>query len=391
MRAAFSVADHFHGEFDESRLAEWASLLRSRLQAPSVDLGVLFLSPRWAPMAREILDILRVHGRIPRIIGCSANGALCNGHEHEEFSGLALALFHLPGAELHLLHFPAEALGDLDACRPWARIPRPCRGAIALADPFQTYNDAWLDRWNLDFPGIPVIGGLASGIGSSDSSQLYIDGDILEDGVVLAALSGAVSILPMVSQGCTPIGDPWTITRAERNVIFGIANRPAYSVLVDTFNALPAEERQRTQNNLMVGFASAEDRADHAAGDFLVRNLLGVDPRHGALAVGALARPGQTLQFQRRDGDAASADLVRCLERTRAALGQRKPIGALLFSCCGRGQRLFGKPDHDAAMVQEHLGPLPVVGILANGEIGPVGPSCHLHGYTASMALLVRD
>ncbi len=391
MRAPFSVADHFHGDFDEPRLAAWASQLRSRLPAPSVDLGVLFLSPRLTPMAREVLDILRVHARIPRLVGCSANGAACNGHEHEEFKGLALALFHLPGASVHPIHVPGTDIPFEDSPAPWSGLPEPCRGAIALADPFQTHNDGWLAAWNEDFPNVPVVGGLASGLGRSDSCQLYLDGNVHDHGVVLAALTGAVSILPMVSQGCTPIGHPWTITRAERNVIFGIANRPAYSVLVDTFNALPAEERQRAQNNLMVGFASAEDRPDHAAGDFLVRNLLGVDPRQGALAVGALARPGQTLQFQRRDADAADADLVRCLERARSSLGQRKPIGALLFSCCGRGQGLFGKPDHDAALIQEHLGPIPLAGLLANGEIGPVGPSSHLHGYTAALALFVRD
>lgn len=391
MRTPYSVADFFAGEMNEARLSVWADQLRARLPAPSVELGVVFLSPRWAARAADVLDILRVHARIPRLVGCSAHGAVANGREHEEMDGLVLALHHMPGASIEVAHLPAEALPGEDEPGRWPSLPGPCRGALAFADPFQTHNDGWLSAWNRDFPSVPVVGGLASGLGTTDACQLYVDGDVHDDGVVLVMVGGAFSVVPMVSQGCTPIGDPWTITRAERNVIFGIANRPAYSVLVDTFNALSEEERQRAQNNLMVGFASAEDRPEHGAGDFLVRNLLGVDPRHGALAVGAVARPGQTLQFQRRDAEAASADLARCLERTRVLLAGRRPVGGVLFSCCGRGQGLFGKPDHDATLIQEHLGPLPLTGLLANGEIGPVGSSCHLHGYTASLALLVRD
>ncbi len=391
MRTPFSVADFFQGDMDEARLASWASQLRARLPAPSVDLGVVFLSPRWSSRAQDILDVLRVHARIPRLVGCSAHGAVSNGREHEEMDGLVLALHHLPGATLDVVHVAADALTGDDAVMPWSGLASSCRGALAFADPFQTHNEGWLAAWNRDLPSVPVVGGLASGLGTSDTSQIYRDGEVHEDGVVMVFVGGAFSVVPMVSQGCTPIGDPWTITRAERNVIFGIANRPAYSVLVDTFNAMSAEERQRAQNNLMVGFASAEDRPEHGAGEFLVRNLLGVDPRHGALAVGAMARPGQTVQFQRRDADAASADLSRCLERTRGVLAGRKPVGGVLFSCCGRGQGLFGKPDHDATLIQEHLGPLALSGLFANGEIGPVGSSCHLHGYTASLALFVRD
>lgn len=391
MRTPFSAADSYHDVLDEARLASWAAQLRARLPAPTVDLGVAFLSPRLAPRAAEILDILRVHARIPRLVGCSAHGTACHGREHEESQGLVLSLLHLPGASIDLFHLPADRLPSDDTPAPWSRLAGSCRGALAFADPFQTHNEGWLSAWNQDFPGVPIVGGLASGLGTSDACQLYLDGQVLGHGVVLALVGGSVSVVPMVSQGCTPIGDPWIITRADRNVIFGIANRPAYSVLVDTFNALSSEERQRAQNNLMVGFASSEQRPEHAHGEFLVRNLLGVDPRQGALAVGALARPGQTLQFQRRDAEAASTDLVRCLERTRSALGSRRAIGGILFTCCGRGQGLFGKPDHDAALIQEHLGPLPVVGLFANGEVGPVGPTSHLHGYTASLALLVQD
>ena len=125
-------------------------------------------------------------------------------------------------------------------------------------------------------------------------------------------------------------------------------------------------------------------------GDFLVRNLIGADPNSGCIAVGALPRAGQTLQFQRRDSQAATQDMTALLERARQNLGSRTLLGGCLCTCNGRGQRLFGYPNHDAAMVQMHLGPLGLAGFFCNGEIGPVGDRNFLHGYTASLALFLK-
>jgi small ligand-binding sensory domain FIST len=393
MRSPDSVVDVYNGNWNEGDIAQWARALRAQLSAPVVSLGIVFVSPALAPHAVDLLEVLRLHARIPLLVGCSAEVGFAGADEHPLSTGFILALHHLPGALLHAFHLPQNVIAEgLESarCRELAHSPTARSGGfIAFADPFQTHNEAWLAAWNGAFPGVPTVGGLAGDIGGN-VSQVYLNGAVHDDGVVLVGFTGEIGILPMVSQGCTPIGEPWTITRAERNFILGIANRPAYSVLVDTFNGLPEDERKRAHNNLMVGFASSEDRDEHRPGDFLVRNLLGVDPRAGALAVGTHPRTGQTLQFQRRDADSAAADLARALELTRTQLRGRKPLGGVLFACCGRGEPFFGHPGHDALAIQEQVGPLPIAGLSAQGEIGPVGATSHLHGYTASLALFVR-
>jgi small ligand-binding sensory domain FIST len=189
-----------------------------------------------------------------------------------------------------------------------------------------------------------------------------------------------------------PIGQSWLITRSDRNFILGLGNRPAYSVLVDTFNGLTPEEQARSQNNLFIGLANNEYHEEFQAGDFLIRNLLGADPGSGVLAVGAYPRTGQTLQFHRRDAAAAGQELGRLLEGLRERLRGRTVHGGLMCLCLGRGARMFGRPDPDAALVQEQLGPLPMAGFFGNGEIGPVGDANFLHGYTAVLGLFVsRD
>jgi len=194
----------------------------------------------------------------------------------------------------------------------------------------------------------------------------------------------------VISQGCTPIGETWTITKVDRHFINEIGNRPAYQVLVETFNKLSAPDQKKSSGNLFVGLVMNEYLEEFRCGDFLIRNLLGADPKSGSIAVGALPRLGQTVQFQRRDAAAASEDMEALLSQAKQDLGGAPIYGACLSCCNGRGQRLFGQPSHDAQLIQKRLGPLGLTGFFCNGEIGPVGERNFLHGYTASLALFVR-
>jgi small ligand-binding sensory domain FIST len=189
----------------------------------------------------------------------------------------------------------------------------------------------------------------------------------------------------VVSQGCEPIGRTWTITDADGYVVRTLGNRPTYEVLMETIQSLEPSARQRAARNLLVGLAMDEYRDDFKRGDFLIRNVLGVDQATGALAVGAEPHVGQTLQFQIRDARAADEELRHMLS---ASGGSARDTAAVLFACNGRGAGLFGAPDHDARTVRELLGPVPLAGLFCNGEIGPVGKSTFLHGFTASLGLI---
>ncbi|HEY6167386.1 MAG TPA: FIST C-terminal domain-containing protein, partial [Verrucomicrobiae bacterium] len=246
-----------------------------------------------------------------------------------------------------------------------------------------------LAGWNEAYAPLPIVGGLASGNFNEQLTQVYLNGEVFTEGGVALAVGGAVAIEGVISQGCTPIGDTWTLTKVDRNLIHQIANRPAYEVLVDTFNSLPAEEQKKAQQNLFIGLVTNEYLEEFHRGDFLVRNLVGADPKSGIIAVGALPRAGQTIQFQRRDAAAAREDMEALLARAKKQLAGRTIYGACLCCCNGRGERLFGEPSHDARCTQTILGPLGLSGFFCNGEIGPVGERNFLHGYTASLALFV--
>ena len=260
---------------------------------------------------------------------------------------------------------------------------------LLFADPFSIDVETLLQGISDAYPAIPVVGGLASGDYGARRTHVFADGAALDHGAVALCLSGAYTIRTVVSQGCSPIGQTWTITSANENIIQTIAGRPAYDVLRDTISQLPKDMLQRVRHNLFVGIAMDEYQDSFGQGDFLVRNLIGADPENGSLAVGARLQSGQTLQFQFRDPQAADEELTALLDRTRVDLGDRKPIAAVLCACNGRGSGLFGQPNHDVQAIDDRLGPLPTTGFFCNGEIGPVGKRNFLHGYTASIALVV--
>lgn len=394
MDTEHSVAAHWSGEFDDAGLRAWVENLRAGLPAPRVSLGLMFLSPRLFPHAEQIMEVLRVHGRIPLLAGCSSNSLIANGQEVEENAGLVLGLYSLPDAELKACrvtqgqveeangpgYWPMETGVDADQTNGW----------LVFADPFHLEAENWLRSWNEAYAPLPVLGGLASGDPSSQSTQVYLNGEVFHEGGVAISVGGAVRLQGIISQGCTPIGETWTLTRVDGQFIQEIGNRPAYEVLAETFNGLSAEDQRKSRGNLLIGLVVNEYREDFHRGDFLVRQLLGADPRSGGIAVGALPRAGQTVQFQRRDARAATEDMQALLVRARAGLAGMTVYGGCLCSCNGRGHGLFGIPNHDARMIQEQLGPLGLSGFFCNGEIGPVGERNFLHGYTASLALFVK-
>ena len=394
MQNEFAVSSHWKGAFDPERLREWAVALRGQLRAPAVTLGLVFVAPKFFEDAEELLEILRVHARIPLLAGCSSPSLIAGAEEIEDNAGVVLGLYYFPGGTVKAEHFTQEQVEDGELPGYWPRVtevePDACNGWLVFADPFHLDAERWLRQWNHAYAPLPIIGGLATGEHPTPRTQVYLNAEVFETGGVALSFHGDVALESMISQGCTPIGETWTITKTERNFIHQIGSRPAYAVLNETFNALPKREQTKARGNIFVGLVIDEYREEFHRGDFLVRNLLGADPAHGSIAVGALPRIGQTVQFQRRDAAAATEDMNELLERARTRLAGRTIYGGCLCSCNGRGERLFGGANHDASLVQERLGPPGLTGFFCNGEIGPVGDKSFLHGYTASLALFVQ-
>jgi small ligand-binding sensory domain FIST len=266
----------------------------------------------------------------------------------------------------------------------------PGDALLLLADPFSLPVDAIIDALTeFEMPeatetlSVPVVGGMASAANVPGDNRLVLDDEVMSSGGVGVVLPGGVATRTVVSQGCRPIGDPMIVTRADGNLVMEIAGRPALDRLDDLVRAADAEERTLLASGLQIGIAIDEHRATFERGDFLVRGVVGADRLQRALAVGDRVAVGTTVQFQVRDAVAADEDL-------RAMLADATGDAALVFTCNGRGQRLFGEPDHDARVVHDTLGSPALAGMFCAGEFGPVGGRSFVHGFTASV-LVFRD
>jgi small ligand-binding sensory domain FIST len=327
------------------------------------------------------------------LIGCSGAGIIGQGVEAENGASLSLLVMSLPGVRLYPLYVNQETLESLSSPADWQRLvggePDAVNGWFTFADPYRLDCESFVDGLAAAYPDLPIIGGLASGDPRSQRTHVFLNGSVYEEGAVAVGVGGDYSVLAVVSQGAEPIGEPWTITGVNRHVVQTIGQRPALEVLTDTVKALGTDMQQRAQRNLLVGLVMNEYRDEFHRGDFLIRNLVGADPSSGSIAISASPQIGQTIQFQLRDARAADDELKAMLVRTRESLGPSAPVAAVLCSCNGRGAGLFGQPHHDAAMLREELGLESVAGFFCNGEIGPVGGKTYIHGFTASIGLIV--
>jgi small ligand-binding sensory domain FIST len=334
-----------------------------------------------------VLDHVRAALPSALVVGCSAGGVIGAGHEVEERPALSLTAAALDGVQLNPLHLPADDVPEDPAeWRVRLRLPREARPQfLVLADPFTCEAEALVDSLDAAFPNGRKVGGLASGGRFPGESALYLEDDVYRSGAVCVAMTGNITVETIVAQGCRPIGRPMVVTRAQNNVLYEIDRRRPADVLRDLYESLDERDQSLFRRSLFVGIEMRQSSLEYHCGELLVRNLVGMEPRSGALAIATLPRPWQVIQFLLRDARTAEEDLSALLDRYRD--GGARPDGALLFSCLGRGKHLFGAPDHDTSLFRERLGPVPLGGFFCNGEIGPVGGITCLHGYTSAFGL----
>jgi small ligand-binding sensory domain FIST len=371
-------------------------------------LGIVFISSAYASDYPRLMPLLLEKLALPVVIGCGGGGVVGMKNEREaiEVEGkpaLSLSVAHLPEVEITPFQILGEQLPDLDSSpEAWwdliglsmAKQPH----FILLADPFSSKINELIQGLDFAYPGSVKVGGLASASIMGFASGLFYYSSTQPEqlfyyqGTVGVALSGNITVEAIVAQGCRPIGTTYQITQGERNVILELADRNGktgapLNLLRDLISSLSEAEQKLAQNSLFIGVARDEFKLELQGGDFLIRNLVGVDPKYGAIAIGDRVRSGQRIQFHLRDARTSAEDLEMLLSGYRTKTQNAPVAGALMFSCLGRGESLYNKPNFDSQLFRSYFNDTPLGGFFCNGEIGPVGGSTFLHGYTSAFAI----
>ncbi len=389
MKWASAVADD---PIAESAVARAGESVATQLGGETPELLIAFSSAHHAASYDRIPLLLAERFPGALTLGCSAGGVIGGGREVEHRPGFSLTAASLPGVRVTPIRSSLVSVPEPEAgLEEWQATlgvpPTEDPHFVLLPDPFSFDPEGMLHALDSHYPAATKVGGLASGGREPGSNALWLGRDTHHDGMVGLALSGNVTVDSIVAQGCRPIGNPMFVTRCKQNLLIEVDGRPVAQALMDLVQTLPRRDQDLLRHSLFLGLVMREDQQEYHHGDFLIRNILGQERESKGLVVGALLHQHQVVQFHLRDADTSRDDLAAMLDRYGRDHHGASPEGAMLFSCLGRGLHLYGRPDHDTDLYRERLGPSALGGFFCNGEIGPVGGTTFLHGYTSSFGL----
>lgn len=356
------------------------------------DLAVVFVSTEHAAHFDAVPALLKREFENVFVFGCSGSGVIGGGREIEDRPAFALTGAVLPDVRIKGVHLDAAQVPPVFAeTRIWQDALRVCPDQhpafLLLADPFSFEIEHFIRGLDRVYPSAPKIGGLASGAQQFGGNRLYLGGRTHRSGAIALALTGNVQLDPVIAQGCRPVGEPMFVTSAHDTLIRELDGRSPRQMLTQLYERLTPQERDICSQSLLLGLALRGEGDHYAQHDFLIRNVLGMDPQSGALWVSAATAPHSVVQFHLRDAATSAQDLERTLTAYRAAQTGRDAAGALLFSCSGRGVALYGQADHDSNAFRRLVADVPVGGLFCAGEVGPVQRATCLHGYTSAFAV----
>jgi small ligand-binding sensory domain FIST len=382
------ISDHVESDVATDDLVDQARAVIG----PRADVVFVFLTGDHAEAAEEIAEKLTLELEPTVMIGCSGEGVIGGDREIEREPGIAILAGNLPdGVEAKAFHIGRDDWADVltDPSTLAGRIGHfdDTRLLVGCGDPFSTPLQQFMPALAKLAPGLPLVGGMASSSRKEGGNRLICNDAVHSEGLVGVTIGGPIEVETIVSQGCRPIGRHMVITKSNKNVIETLGGKAALSAVREMVDQLSEADRKLLQSGLMVGRVIDEYREKFDRGDFLIRNIIGADENTGSIEVADLVRTGQTIQFQVRDNETADEDLTQMLSRP-ATIGDA--LAGLLFSCNGRGCRMFGDADHDILAARSALPRTPFAGFFAAGELGPIGNQNFIHGHTASFALLRR-
>ncbi len=389
MKESFLFASALATEPDvDSAVELLADQVRLQLAGLPPDLMIVFTSPHFMHQVREVVAGLLQALQPGLMLGCTAEGVIGRDQEIENEAAISLVAARMPGVEfapfiLQAVEWPILLL-DQEEFRRMIDAGSDSRLFIAIGEPFSTPMEDVLQAFNLAYPNVPMVGGMASAALRPNGNALFLNDQITYNGVVGLAMSGNFDVDLVVSQGCRPIWKPFYVQSALKNVIYNLEGQPPLAWIQDLVPELSREDKALLEHGLLVGRAIDPQQDILGRGDFLIRGVVGVDQQRGAIAIADSVVEGEKIQFHLRDAITAQEDLEMMLA---VQAFRDPPDGALLFTCNGRGTRLYDHPNGDISIIQNSLEDVPLAGFFCAGEIGPVGGRNFLHGHTASLAI----
>ena len=337
-------------------------------------LGFLYATDLLTEHLPDILELFRSRTGVAHWVGTVGIGICASGQEYVDEPAIAAMIGDFEPASFNVF-------SGINSAADVEQLALKCGGAapnfaIVHADP---YNRDIAELVN-KLAGKVESGFLVGGLTSSRRQNLQLADGMTEGGISGVSFSDSVTVATRLTQGCSPIGPKHVITSCQQNVIITLDGRPALEVFQEDIGEALARDLSRVGGQIFAGLPIAGSDT----GDYVVRNLVGIDPANKLVAIGELLQQDGSVMFCRRDTKTANEDMTRMLESIRKGMFSR-PSGGIYYSCLGRGASLFGPNSEELKMIREALGDFPLVGFFCNGEIS----HNRLYGYTGVLTLFL--
>ena len=376
----------------ERAAEEAAAQAMARAGISQADLVLLFFTVDHLPSWQKLTTALQRIARTDEIVGSSGMGVLTIDGEIEGSAGLAVMV--LASDDVRARPFLHHPLRDRDR-EIGAELGGSLPAGAGEKSLLVAFPDAYNGQPRFLFRGIeeslgfvPLVGAGSSENGSQGKTFQLYGQRMTTNGLSGFSLSGPFASSIGITQGCQPVGEPMTITKTEGNLILEIDNRPAFEAFARTVKGPLLENLGRALAYVFVGLPAEPRQNSVGPGEYLVRNIVGLDPQTGILAVAEEVFEGERMVFTLRDGQRAREDLAQMLQRQARSLGGKSPQLGFYFNCCARGRSLYGMDGIDTAYIRQSLGEFPLIGLFGSFELGPLGRKNHLLAYTGVLVLI---
>jgi len=373
-----------------SREATATALAQAKIS--TADLAIVFATTEHGPLYNRLLRTVKETARATHVVGCSAGGVLTTDGELERTSGVAVLTVQADTLSISRFFIPQLRGRGQEVGQEVATLARPALGHNPLLVVFpDTYNfnaAAFFSGLYNTVPDIPVVGGGASEDGTLGETFQLCGDTVSNDALCGILFSGQFHHTIGIAQACQPISPVYTVTKSHQNLLLELDGRPAFEAFAEVVRQPLIEDLRRAATFVFVGLPVDPERQHIARGEYVVRNIVGVDPRQGIVAIADEIHQGQKIVFTLRDGNVSREDLKVTLAAQAQLWGEQKPSFGLYFNCLGRGRGLYGLPDLDTAYIKQYLGDIPLIGFFTGCEIAPIHQQHSLHQYSGVLALI---
>lgn len=373
--------------------AEHATLIAmSNAGIAKADIAIVFATINYQTEYEQLYQAVQANSSCDELIGCSGMSVLTSGGEFEEEP--AIAVMVLRSEQLSTVSFSAQGTESEVGEQIQQNIQSALQddSLLIIFPDIRAVNPAELVKQiGSDGTALPVVGAAVSGDATGAQMYHWKDAQATEGGATGVLLSGNFNTEIGVAQGCQPIGKPREVTKADGQIIFELDGEPALENFKGTLQLLTQDDIRRSGGTVFVGIAMDDTNKNPTRGDFLIRNLVGINEQHAALAISEEVKTGQLVQFHLRNPAAAAEEIQAIVAQLAEKTREQPPAFGLYFNCLGRGKGLYGVTNHDINIIQEQFPGLPVIGFFGNSEFAPIGGQNFAHAYTGVFVLCTAN